>query len=337
MAFDYRSLVADPSQAVAAGLGTYGKLQQLQMQQQMMQQQQAQQQATQQQQQMMAAYDRGELTLEQMPLEMRARVAQLQKHINEGMDAEQQRQIKSMAFGALALKSMPSTQEKIKFLEERKGMLGSAGLGTKETDDILNLYKTGQTEIADREINRVVNLAQMTGVIKGDTPLDIEIKEMQLGKMRQAEAKATKEAQKLEKSEAAAEDLKRRTYAEIKELQSYKDLGRGLGIRGYAQSWIPGTRAGDIRAQIEKVKNFFGAEKIELLRGLGAMSEKELEMVKQSVGNLDPNMSEKAFRKELSKIEKIYADALGNGEDVTQETTTLSNLSDEDIMKQLGL
>ena len=35
MAFDYRSLVADPSQAVAAGLGTYGKLQQLQMEQQM--------------------------------------------------------------------------------------------------------------------------------------------------------------------------------------------------------------------------------------------------------------------------------------------------------------
>lgn len=392
MAFNYGSLVVDPSQALQAGLGAYSTISNIQMQKQQMEmQRQQQEQQMQMQQQKMEElkrnkelqemYRSGNLSFDKLPLDAQENIMKVKKMYNENLDMEQKRQVRSVAIGALQLQNIDGVENKIKFLKERSSILESQGLDPRDTKEILSLYESGETEKADRLANKVVSMGEMIGVIdkseskerkpigvphvnedgelvvsiwnpnanNGNGAVEKQVVEGAYKKealerqklqsqVRKGEAEAAMKEQDVEaakESKGEAIDLQKRLSDEIGNLLDDKNLDDALGLTGTVTRKIPGSSSYDIGSRIEKLKAFISADRIKMLRGLGAMSEKELETVSNSLGRLDPNMSPEAFRREAKLVKEIVDKAVSKSEQKTGGN--ISELSDDELMKQLGL
>lgn len=392
MAFNYGSLVVDPSQALQAGLGAYSTISNIQMQKQQMEmQRQQQEQQMQMQQQKMEElkrnkelqemYRSGNLSFDKLPLDAQENIMKVKKMYNENLDMEQKRQVRSVAIGALQLQNIDGVENKIKFLKERSSILESQGLDPRDTKEILSLYESGETEKADRLANKVVSMGEMIGVIdkseskerkpigvphvnedgelvvsiwnpnanNGNGAVEKQVVEGAYKKealerqklqsqVRKGEAEAAMKEQDVEaakESKGEAIDLQKRLSDEIGNLLDDKNLDDALGLTGTVTRKIPGSSSYDIGSRIEKLKAFISADRIKMLRGLGAMSEKELETVSNSLGRLDPNMSPEAFRREAKLVKEIVDKAVSKSKQKTGGN--ISELSDDELMKQLGL
>lgn len=392
MAFNYGSLVVDPSQALQAGLGAYSTISNIQMQKQQMEmQRQQQEQQMQMQQQKMEElkrnkelqemYRSGNLSFDKLPLDAQENIMKVKKMYNENLDMEQKRQVRSVAIGALQLQNIDGVENKIKFLRERSSILESQGLDPRDTNQILSLYENGETEKADRLANKVVSMGEMIGVIdksesKERKPIGVpyvnedgelvvsiwnpnandgngavekqvvegvykkealERQKLQ-SQVRKGEAEATMKEQDVaaaKESKGEDIDLQKRLSNEIGSLLEDKNLDDALGLTGAVTRKIPGSSSYDIDSRIEKLKAFIAANRIKILRGLGSMSEAELKTAENSLGRLDPNMSPKAFRREAKLVKDIVDKAVSKSEQKTGGN--VSELSDDDLMKQLGL
>lgn len=99
-------------------------------------------------------------------------------------------------------------------------------------------------------------------------------------------------------------------------LETHPGLGAAVGLKGLTggiipfidDEPIPGTDAADFVAELNRLKAILSADRIEILRGLGAMSERELAVVTDSATSLNRDMSEKAFKSELGRIRDVMAD-----------------------------
>lgn len=73
---------------------------------------------------------------------------------------------------------------------------------------------------------------------------------------------------------------------------------------------IPGTAAKDFELQLGRFKSALAVPQLENLRGLGAMSERELAVVTDAVAALSIDMSEDELKNEMERIRGVLADTI---------------------------
>ena len=79
-------------------------------------------------------------------------------------------------------------------------------------------------------------------------------------------------------------------------------------------NYVPGTDAKAMQVLTESIKSEIGMEKLMELKagsnvgasGLGALNEKELQMLQDALGRLDPTVGDKRFREQLLEVKKYY-------------------------------
>jgi len=101
--------------------------------------------------------------------------------------------------------------------------------------------------------------------------------------------------------------------------QLYNHPGReaGTGKSSFVSN-IPGTAARDFKATLDTFKAQTFLPMVSALRGMGALSDAEGKKLSDSVGALDPGMSEEAFAASLKQITKnLYDKAKSGGLNVT--------------------
>lgn len=90
------------------------------------------------------------------------------------------------------------------------------------------------------------------------------------------------------------------------------------GMSGYMQSGIPGSAAYSLRKDIKTIDATQVLQAMTRLKelsptgstGFGALSAPELELLRSSVANLDPDMDQETFMANLDAARQVYADML---------------------------
>lgn len=101
----------------------------------------------------------------------------------------------------------------------------------------------------------------------------------------------------------------------IDDLLKHPGFGGAVGAKGpssmfgYWDEPAGGTDAAGFAAKLERLRSLTTLPNLEMMRGLGAMSEKEMELVRASAGALSRNISEAEFRRELERMRPVLEKA----------------------------
>ena len=102
----------------------------------------------------------------------------------------------------------------------------------------------------------------------------------------------------------------------IRKLETLPGFESAVGTPGASSFFglrsepLPGSEAADYVRYLDTLKSQLTLPKLELMRGLGAMSDREFKTVSDAVSALDRRMSEKQFKVELQNIKNGMAGAL---------------------------
>lgn len=108
-------------------------------------------------------------------------------------------------------------------------------------------------------------------------------------------------------------DIMLKTIQQIKGI--YKGFSPATGLRGTIMQFIPTSDAADVRKLVKTLQGNIAFKALADMRAasptggaLGAVSERELDLLASTLGSIDPNMSEFLFTENLNTIEKILTD-----------------------------
>jgi len=108
-------------------------------------------------------------------------------------------------------------------------------------------------------------------------------------------------------------DIMLKTIQQIKGI--YKGFSPATGLRGTIMQFIPASDAADVRKLVKTLQGNIAFKALADMRAasptggaLGAVSERELDLLASTLGSIDPNMSEFLFTENLNTIEKILKD-----------------------------
>jgi hypothetical protein len=91
-------------------------------------------------------------------------------------------------------------------------------------------------------------------------------------------------------------------------------------------SLIPGTDAKDFAVKLDTFKSQTFIPMVSALKGMGALSDAEGKKLSAAVGALDPSMSEKSFKEELSHvIDYLYRKGAANGLNLVRPENLVTN------------
>lgn len=133
-----------------------------------------------------------------------------------------------------------------------------------------------------------------------------QIKRDELIAQRDAKQQERQQAQSDRQAsfEATAADFDN-ALSTIGEIETSPGLSAATGLTGAVARRIPGTDAYNVSAQIQTLKSQAFLTSVAKMKGTGALSENEGKKLESAIAALDPNMDEKAFRSELTKIKNI--------------------------------
>lgn len=101
----------------------------------------------------------------------------------------------------------------------------------------------------------------------------------------------------------------------IDDLLKHEGFSGAIGAKGPSSLFgvlenpLGGTDAAGYAAKLERLRSLTTLPNLEMMRGLGAMSEKEMELVRASAGALSRDISEKEFRVELERMKPVLEKA----------------------------
>lgn len=101
----------------------------------------------------------------------------------------------------------------------------------------------------------------------------------------------------------AANDMIGQTIATLDRLSKSPALPRAVGLASRVPS-IPGGEAANFEATLETLKSQTFLPMIQSMRGMGALTDKEGQVLMQAVGELNTRQSPEAFRASLSRIKQ---------------------------------
>lgn len=89
-----------------------------------------------------------------------------QQQVQQGQEREKAR-FESVIQGALQAKNLPDDKSRLNFLKQRRGELQRQGVtNTQDTDEMIQLFESGQSERANALINSAVATGQQLGLLK---------------------------------------------------------------------------------------------------------------------------------------------------------------------------
>jgi murein DD-endopeptidase MepM/ murein hydrolase activator NlpD len=170
------------------------------------------------------------------------------------------------------------------------------------------MIRNGMKFMTAHEVERYVNeMSQQAGVSQpSGNVFDQFDFDVDKGVGGQDEKEVAKQQKSLANAMDAVEVInKLETHPGFESAVGFKTGGSLLEPLPFIDNPIPGTKAADFVSEVTRLKAILSADRIEILRGLGAMSERELAVVTDSATSLDRNMSEEAFKTELGRIKDV--------------------------------
>jgi hypothetical protein len=144
---------------------------------------------------------------------------------------------------------------------------------------------------------------------------------------------------KLTASGATTSELKTNALTSANALLEKFNAGRGTSAVGssrllYPFGTIPGTNAKDFEIQYNNLKSLLSLDNIKLLKGQGAVSDSERQLLANASAKLDLAQSEPEFKSALTDIVKSLGGSgttlpLGGGYTVTDPTGVVHNFPDQ--------
>jgi hypothetical protein len=292
------------------------------------------------------------------------RAKQQSQAIKAGFDnqnAREQQRIGSVVRGAA---EALASSDPLSTLKRRRETLDD----TRDTDEVIALYESGQGEAAEALLNKVVQMGEQLEIIKpkGFAQEELDLKRMTLdirreeSRQRALDRELGRETnaiqreqlqQKLESSRRESEQTKRDlefeaegAVASVKDSMDTVDrllegnaLEQAAGVNATFPT-LPGTPASDFEATMETLQSQAFLSQVQKMKGMGALSENEGKKLGAAIGSLDIKMSDDALRKELGRIK----DTLGRAksklekkfnipaqEDTTQNKTQVGRFTVE--------
>lgn len=151
--------------------------------------------------------------------------------------------------------------------------------------------ETGQLRVVSKQVDGAFDPINEANLIKSKYKTLEDIKDP---------AQKQQVQQELQKQDKVqADQLKNQAVTLAKEL-----LGMNIkGISGFYQlgKFVPGSASADALAKLEQLKSVTSLDNIKYLRGTGAITDKEQEMLQNALG-LSTRQSEKQFKKALEGI-----------------------------------
>jgi len=130
--------------------------------------------------------------------------------------------------------------------------------------------------------------------------------------IKQEQADAAKEQQKTQASLSSQQVLDQAAI-----LAAHPGRESATGASSF-MSKIPGTKARDFQANLDTFKAQTFVPMVSALKGMGALSDAEGKKISESVGALDPSMSEGEFNDSLQRVTKyLYDKAKASGLNVS--------------------
>lgn len=86
----------------------------------------------------------------------------------KALTQQQQDELRSITQGALQVQSLTTDNQKLDFLRRRRAEIIERGGNTVETDNVINLFETGQTDLANKQIAEAVRVGERLGFIKSE-------------------------------------------------------------------------------------------------------------------------------------------------------------------------
>lgn len=153
-------------------------------------------------------------------------------------------------------------------------------------------YKNAQIAKIEADIN------------KTSDPMERERKTLELESLRREAAEARGDISSQEDRQAALATIQSTTgtMATLNDVLNSPALDARVGIQAFMPA-IPGTAGATFDAKLKQLKSQQTLEGLDALRGLGAMSERELATVVNAIGTLDKKLPQKEFRAELQRIQ----------------------------------
>lgn len=167
-------------------------------------------------------------------------------------------------------------------------------------------------------------------------PYESLLKEL---KLKQAEA----DLEKTNKDLGREYDSKTGAYVQNRQLsdegqRAFDITDELLGRNIAAVTRVPniiGALSGEnatTKAKVEQLKSLLALDARKLLKGSGAISDKETEMLKDSQTALRYSMSEEEFRKELKKVQDVLMGRYSNEKQSTDQSTLTKE--DDDLINK---
>lgn len=87
---------------------------------------------------------------------------------------QEQGELRSIAQGALQIQALTTDDQKLGALRRRRAEIVERGGNTVETDNVINMFETGQTDLANQQIENAVRIGERLGFIKPTTTGDVD-------------------------------------------------------------------------------------------------------------------------------------------------------------------
>lgn len=205
----------------------------------------------------------------------------------------QQLQLQKARLDLSTAKAGTTTQKTGQLVSEAQtALLSSRGTDGKVDPNVYAKYraayaeKTGSTTGFDEQFSNLLSSTEQSNLgVKSNLTATERVAQQ---KVEQAAARSTEQA----KSALAA----------IEDLSKASGQFGAVGTFNFL-SGIPGTSAADYKAKVDQVKALITLPEMQNLRGLGAMSDRDLAIIQKAASALDTNMSRTAFNKELKTIQ----------------------------------
>lgn len=262
-------------------------------------------------------------------------------NIKKGVDvyqgADRQRNLQSLAQVAVAMEAgdmgaarsaieqnmplfmtMPEQVRQNPKLFQRAVTTQIAALGKEGQDLLTSMGWTPKAQLEQQEFGLKKTKEEFDQWAKRQD-LDIARLNAQISResndIKRQELIANRDAKMQERQQASAErqsdfeskisdiDSALMTITDIKTDGNLGGWFGATGTTGVVTRNIPGTGAYDVAQKIKTLQSQSFLSSVEKMKGLGQLTEAEGQRLVNSVGALEPGMSEKAFRSEMAKVE----------------------------------
>ena len=166
---------------------------------------------------------------------------------------------------------------------------------------------------ADRQFQLdVLGAKEKTAQRQADTKRKQDLEDYRLKKEIDLDVKAQADEPRQKNTAKNIISSNERLINNIDELLDDPGLGTATGKSGFATGLIPGSKAYDIRSNIKTLTANQAFQTLQAIRdasktggALGQVSERELDLLEKTVASLDPNQSDKQFKKNLIKFRDV--------------------------------